>query len=343
MYRFLYDNWDVHRFPGYQISMNHLYDNSISYYATHDFDSENSRKDMEKIDQLFQYQEYYFASLMRLGFAGKSNFDTILQQLKGILLIKLLEPKLRDRLNGLTYNRVITMNPYPGCYTELDQEESLEISMYHELGHIITSCNKDDIEFLVKCIYHPDVLQSSFPDVLFENGKDDVEKGFELLDEVAVQNVAEEVFHFRRGLNRPTPKKLVNRLLYPNSPFSSNFHEYREFQELAYQFALCLKFLNCKEGESMDAILNRFSKAMFSKDFCSKLFLEFQEDPSKGEDLVMMLICMGKIKNAKYSSFGLGTIDRDKLDMSPYFRLFHSLALKNRCVEDSKAGQKIRS
>lgn len=338
MYQFLYQDWDNNRFPGYQEKMNNLYQKSLSYYYEHEKDSSL----VFKIDTLFHDLEYYFASLMKLGFVGKSNFTSVLSQLQNIRLIRLLEPKLRSRLNGLTAQQIITMNPFPGCYPSLGEDDSLELSMFHELGHIITDSNKSDIDYFSSCVYQEESLKKHYPSSLFKNGKRDLIKGFEMLDEVVVQNVAEEVFARKRKEKRDKPTLYIHKRLAPNIPFQSNFHEYREFQELAYSFATCLSFLHPKKNEEMDSLLNRFSKAMFSRDFCTKLFQEFLNYPSKKEDLIVMLICMGKIKDAKYTSFGMGE-EEEVYDMSSYFQLFHELARKNQCVEDSKVPVKTRS
>ena len=131
-------------------------------------------------------------------------------------------------------------------------------------------------------------------------------------------------------------KLIRNKLLYPTGTMRTNFVEYREFQELAYRFASCLSFLGCSPEEDMNSVLDKLSKAMFSKDFCTKLFQEFASDDDKAVDLSLMLICMGKIKEAKYSSFGLGTIDSDQLDMTKFFELFDSLAKRNEPKKEVK-------
>lgn len=342
VYNFRYDSWDSVRFPGYQTSVSNLYDNSLSFYMSHDFVPSEMESDIQTINKLFGYMEYYLAGIMKLRFVGKNNFLNVLTQMKDINLIKLLDRPLRNRLNGLTYNKIITLNPSPGSYPGMDQATSLQLSLYHELGHIITASNKDDIEYLKKCVFRPKDLEDKYLEM--EEAYENFGKGFDLLDEVVVQNVAEAVLYDRNNEKRPELKTIKNKLLYPNGLLHSNFVEYREFQELAYRFAKCLSFLQCGEDDSMDDVLNKFSKAMFSRDFSKKMFMQFTSDSEKGDDLVMMLICMGKIKEAKYSSFGLGSNEGEQLDVSSYFELFDELAKKHESIkEDSQVYQKVQS
>ncbi len=292
MYRFHYD-WNLKGYTGFAYRVESLYRKSLDNCPSNE---EN------KLTELFLFYENYFAGLLRLGYLNKNNSSNILNQLNSIKLIKLLDGKYRDKINGLSYRGVIEINPEPGCFYGLNQEETYELSMYHELGHIITASNNDNLYELTR------YLKKIYSDVV----EDDFEyfaKGFELLDEVVVENVGENIFFNKRGLNRPDKNTLTSKSLYPDGYFTSNFVEYREFQEVAERFVSCLDL--AKDWRS-DSLLDNYSKEMFKKGFYKKLFNEFIIDYNKGEDLIRMLICMGKIKEAKYSTFGLGNMkDRD--------------------------------
>ena len=333
MYTCVYDSWDSDRFPGYQECMDHLYDRSLLYYQQVPFEK-NEEQDKRSLQMMFGFMEYYFAAIMKLGFVGKSNFSTVLEQMKSIQSVELLDPALRERINGLTYKGRMIMNPTPQNYSGLDQSSSFQLAMYHELGHIITSCNKEDLEFLQTCVFHPtDISKESYY----------FQKGIELLDEVVAENVGEAVLYDRNRIPRPEPFVSIQPVLYPNGQFLTNFAEYREFQELAYRFAKCLDFIPEEKKSSMDDCLHAFSKAMFSKDFCMKMFDEFKKDPEKGNDLIDMMCCMGKIKEAKYSSFGLGTLEKDQLDVTSSFEIFDRIASTYESSEDCKENSKIQS
>ena len=322
MYKFQYDIWDEQFFPGYAVSMNQLYDRSCSLQSGRSRDKEKSKEDIAKITQIFGYMEYYFTAILKLGYVGKLNFNNVLSQLKNIRCVKLLDPSYRKRYNGLSYNRVISMNPTPGKYPGMSENESLQLALFHELGHIITKANEEDIKLLKDLVYH----ETDFTKKIFPSGFDDFSRGFNLLDEVAVHNVGEAVYYDCKKKNRPPVQTYHKSYLNLNSSFDSNFVVYREFQELAYLFACCLDFISKEKNDTMCDVLDRLSKSMFSRYFCANLYLEFTRDPNKGEDLITMLMCMGKIKEAKYSSFGYGRASVPREDVSRYYELFHKIA-----------------
>ena len=182
MYKFLYDSWDTTRFPGYADSISHLYDTSIDFYKTHNYPEEDRAKDLLKLDEIFGYLEYFLAGAMKKRYIGRSNFHHALDQLKGIQLVKLLAPSLRSRLNGLTLDHIVTLNPEPGNYPGLDQTNSLQLSLYHELGHIITSANREDLEVIKQYIFRTIDFESD--SAVCQAAFNDLGKGFDLLDEV---------------------------------------------------------------------------------------------------------------------------------------------------------------
>ena len=329
MYKFQYDFWDEERFPNYANSVRNTYVNSLGYYYNYGFDKKNWKSDVNALDKMFAYSEYYFASLIKLRYAKKSNYNNILDRLKSIKLIKLLDPKLRSKFNGLTHNQVITMNPDPGCNDGFDKDSTLDIAMYHELGHIITSANNDDLDIL------KEILLDEYPELL-EGHEEDLSNGFNLLDEVVVENAAEAVFYDRKQKQRKEVGLYTNPVIYLNGIFKSNFLEYREFQELAYRFALCLDFV--PNDDSMNNVLDSLTRVMFSKNYVGLLAKELL-DSNKGEDLIMMLICMGKIKEAKYSSFGYG--DMEKLDASSSYLMFDELS--DRFISSHEENKKVQS
>ena len=320
MYSFLYDKWNK-RFPLFQDSIDKLYEKSTREIVNED--------DIESLSLLFGYLEYYLASIMKLGYVDKSNVSCVLEQLKGIVLIKIMDSELRKKFNGLTYQNVILVNPEPEEYPDLDCISSLQLAFYHELGHIITSLHQDELSKLMK--------KYSLPNSSLE----DLKNGFDLLEEVAVQNVAESLVYDRLGLSRPDVSSYKSPILYPEGEVLSNFSIYREFQELAFEFSMMLSFLQ-EDDSSMNGVLDRLSKAMFSKDFVAKINKEFSL-PEKRDDLLLMLCCMGKIKNAKFSSFGYGNVSKEDFDVSKYFEMIHTIFEKYSSSEKEEVKEKIQS
>ena len=329
MYSFRYDSWDEKRFPGYRASMSNLYDRSLSYYQKNQWNKDTEKEDLIRLNLFFGYMEYYLVGLLKLRYAGKSNYANILEQLKTIRLVKLLDEKLRKKLNGLTYKGVVTLNPTPGLYLGLDEDQTLQLTLFHELGHIITAANKEDLEIFKKIVYPKELIENDYG----VDGYSSFEKGFDLLDEVAVQNAGEDILYDKLRVKRPEIKMFKNDSIYPDGLFHTNFVTYREFQEVASKFARCLSFLHPSKEDDMNDILKKLSIAMFSRDFYDKLYKEIMETPERHLDLVVMLFCMGKIKEAKYSSFGMGTHSKEGLDSSIYFKMFDDLASKNDCTD----------
>ena len=314
----LFTSWDEERFPGLQEHMRQLYARSLAGVLSNE-ESPNKELDEQFINRLFQMIEKYFLSFLKLGYASKTTFPVSLEQLKKIRLISILDESLRNRLNGVTYKYIIAMNPTPGCYPEHDSDTSLELTFYHELGHILTSCNKEDMEYLYKCLDSGDHAK-------------DIEKGFDCLDEVVVQSIAEDVYYDQKGEARPEVKTMQNQIIYPKGEFHSNLAEYRELQEIACSFAKCLGFLQVSENDSMDEVIKKLAKAMLSQNFCYHFYQECVMDPEKMKDFETMLIAMGKIKDAKYGSFGIGTLKREDLDITESIVDFQVLAEKNKSI-----------
>lgn len=298
MYRFRLSDMDENHFPNFSYRMNNLYRKSLSEIE--------KKEEIVKLDELFDYIGNYLTGLLDLGFINAKNGYNILTQLKSIEMVKLLDSKYRGKINGLSYDSVIEINPDPGEYSGLDKSATYELAMYHELGHIITASNNSDLFVLQK------MLKKNYSNVI---GKDFdyLKSGFELLDEVVVENIGENILFNRRRLNRPKEVLLRSKSLFPSGSFSSNFVEYREFQEVAYKF---IRSLNMTSDGDMNKILDEYSIDMFTPGFYRRLYSEFENDRHKGEDLVRMLICMGKIKEAKYSLFGLGSMFNKDVSLS---------------------------
>ena len=325
----LYDVWDEERFPEFEKRLKELYDVSLNYFESRNQDSPTKEEDLRVLNHLFQLVEQYFVAFLKLGYATKVSFPLILEQMKKIRFISILEPSLRPRLNGLTYKNMIAMNPTPGCYPGMDVESTLILAFYHELGHIITGGNIEDTKYLQK------FLDSGDHEAM-------IEKGFALLDEVAVENIAEDVYYDQKGEARPEVKPFHNPIIYPKGEFHSNFAFYHELQEMACQFAKCFEFLHLPENASMDEVLKRLGKSMVSKEFCFHFFHECMLDPEKKKDFETMLINMGKVKDAKYSTFGIGKVKREDLDVTNAIVEFQVLSEKHKFVP-VKEEEKVQS
>jgi len=59
------------------------------------------------------------------------------------------------------------------------------------------------------------------------------------------------------------------------------------------------------------------------------MYAEIIMNPEKINDFVLMLICMGKVKDDSYSNFDLGTNQQGSLEKA--LNLFDAVAEENRC------------
>lgn len=306
MYTFRYDCFDDVRFPGFTDGMNRLYNRSISSLG-----NSPRQEQVFTLKDIFGYIEYYLVGLLKEQYVTKKNFSYILNRFNELKLVELLDPVVHGKVNGLSYGNRIALNPEPGEYVGLNKNESLQLAAYHELGHCIASGNEENIQYLTAYV------QKLYPKTLQGKNYQYFSDGFTLLEETAVETAGEKILFSRKKEPRPETVCFRSKRLFPEGTFSSNLLEYREFQEVAYRFLSCLSLI---KGETMDDVLDEFVSLLFSSDYCQKMSFEFQEDPKKGKNLVRMLICMGKIKEAKYSLFGYGSFKRDEVDVSSSYQ-----------------------
>jgi len=304
--------------------MNHLYDCSLSILR-----KSSQSGQINTLNDIFGYLEYYLVGLLKDQYITRENYSNILNRLEGIQLIEILDPVIHDKVNGLSRGNIVALNPEPGEYAGLDKQESLQLATYHELGHCIASGNEENLQYLTAYV------QKLYPKTLQGEDYYYFSQGFTLLEEVGVETAGEKILFSRKRKHRPETLCLRSKRLFPKGTFSSNLLEYREFQEVAYRFLSCLSLT---KGESMDDVLDEFVSLLFSSDYCQKMSLEFQEDPKKGKDLIRMLICMGKIKEAKYSMFGYGKLKHDEVDVSSsYQEIFQiSRSYQSTCQSSKK-------
>ena len=141
MYKCRYTFWDDKNFPGFKESLSDLYDRSIQEYNREKHDLKDRKRDIECLNKVFPLIEYYYVSLIKLGYVDKKNYFNILNQLKSIDSIGILNP---GKLRGVTVGKKISVNPVSTAFNDLTGEEMFRLTIFHELGHIICeSFNKD--------------------------------------------------------------------------------------------------------------------------------------------------------------------------------------------------------
>ena len=218
----------------------------------------------------------------------------------------------------------MAINPEPGQYHGLTLDESKRLSIYHELGHQITGQNRDDLLYFQKNIFSSSDIINEYDGLGYNLSFESFCEGFAALDEVVVENAAEAALCFHKNEPRSDLYTCRHKLLCPDRDFHSNFFEYMELQEMVYYFAKNLSFLHCNDKEDMNQVLNQLSKAMFSRDFCKKLWDEFYLYPEKLVPLTLQLICLGNVKRAKYACCE-NSEDISQLNVTKYYELFYQI------------------
>ena len=305
-------NWDDERFPNFKKRMMETY--QLSSRAC---------DNPQQLNQTFAHLEDYYASIIKLGYVSKSNFQNVLDAFLNLLMIQYLDFETSKKYNGTSYLGMISLNPNPGLFKGLNKEESKRLCIYHELGHLITGQNRDDLQFFQKHIFPSSEIEKKYGGMNYDISYHSFCEGFAAIDEVVAENVGEASLYYKKNMPRPKMVRYNNKAMYPKGEFSSNFHEYMELQELVYSFAKNLSFIDSKDKD-MNSILFQLSKAMFSNDFYKRLWDEFYLHPEKLVDMAMQLICMGKIKQAKYACYE-DNRDLSKLDVSKYYQLFYQI------------------
>ena len=110
MYRCRYTFWDEKNFPGFKQALSDLYDRSINNYYKEKHDPRNQKRDLECLNKIFPLIEYYYVSLIKLGYVDKKNYFNVLNQLKGIECISILKS---TSISGVTVGKKISINPIP--------------------------------------------------------------------------------------------------------------------------------------------------------------------------------------------------------------------------------------
>ena len=319
MYKCRYTFWDEKNFPGFSKALSDLYDRSINNYYKEKHNPKNRIRDLNAIDQVFPLIEYYYVSLIKLGFVDKKNYFNILGQLKSIECIELLNS---ETVRGLTVGNKIHINPNQQPMDNLTSKDMFDLTLFHELGHIINLSWEKDYHSLCDRLFNNVEIRNRLKKFGI-NSKNDLINGFILLEDVIVEETAEDVLYRSKESNRPS--FYIHRSDdFPGVEFRSNYAMYTIFQEIGMNFFLALKFTDCLEEKTITGILKKSINKAFNKDFISKIEEEICTDINNMSDFALILGCLGKIKNANYAGFGLAVKD-DKKNNSYYYNLYKSL------------------
>lgn len=307
MYKTVY-NWSSVGYPGFSTFLENLYQKS--YYI----DSESS------INRFLNHIENYFYELIRMGFVNINNFHFILNRLETIKKVDLL-PKELHRHYALVKDNIVYLNP------SIKGEHGLSSSSFsfmvdsHELGHIINHGWETDALYFCDSMKRVKDVKEILRDLGLTTNH--LFYGFQLIDEVATQEVAERVTYQAICKNRPKIEKRTDKRIFNFKPYMTNYSIYGEFQTIVEEFARQLDFLNCKNDDSLE-VLKKLSIESFSPKFIKKIEDELYNNPDKIYPFIVMLGIMGKIKEVTYQLIE-NNKEKEELDVTSYVSIFNKI------------------
>lgn len=312
--------WNEKDFPGFSNFLKDLHYKSKKNFLTNTVkNSKYNKKEIDQelkmIDTFMRDFEYHYASMLKMGFVTKSNYDNILKRFKELSLVVIM-PKEKRNLYGLTYRGQISINPDLGANHGFSEEAFKQLCISHELGHIINKAWLDDSRTFSKKLYDDPRVR-----ILLKNmGLDDpkyIEFGFSLLDEVVVQEVAERVAYRKDNKPRPSKEYRTDKRIFNHNPYLTNYALYGELQEFAINFGRSLTFLGVTNSDTDEDVLLKLARASFNNDFIKRVRREMLTNLESLDNFVIMLACMGKIKASTYQILGLDNSNKN-LDVTSY-------------------------
>lgn len=330
MYRCKYNFWNDNKaFVGFQDALSNTYDRSY-IECINDSKSKNYVSVLAEIMPLI---EDYYASIIKMGYVDKRNFNDVLKRLKSIDKIIMFNNNLG--LRGVTINNTVSINPIKKSLNDVNREDMFKLTVFHELGHIICNSWTEDENNLCDKLFNDPIINNHLKKYGI-NSKSDLCGGLILLEDVLVEEAAEDALY--RNEKRPSFTFRECDAL-PGVQYKSNYSLYGVFHELAMKYLRCFEFLDVKDETTISAVVKKGTINGFSSDFIKRQENEIMVDYNKCKDFALMLGCLGKIKNAYYSDFGMGTMSDTRSNLM-YYNMFNSLA-KKRQFTDKKMFDKI--
>lgn len=294
--------WDKKKYPKFSSFLKKLYRDSYRYYI--DCHKVTNIHELDKVATSVRRVEEYYASLLSLDFVNSNNCSNILQQLESLKLFKFFS-KQNSKLYGLTSSGTITLNSEIQGWNGVPTDFLKRIVVFHELGHVINASWIDDAHQLSSKLYQSPRVRNLLKNMRLNHPRY-LSYGFDLLDEVVSQEVAEKVAYRMEGKTRPRKRYHINKRIFDYQPYLSNYVFYGELQYFATSFAKNLSFLSISSGDSDDEVMKKLCCASFSKNFILNIQQEIFQDYDKFDFFIMMLACMGRIKEATYQVIGFG-------------------------------------
>ena len=325
MVRLRYSFWDDSHFPGFSQSFYDLSRRSEAKYQECLLHGENSTFDGDVLNTFLGDLESFYATLFPLNIITKHNFSSILKQMKSVHCIHLL-PVGERKYYGLTYRNSIFMNPDIKAKYHLSENELKQMCISHELSHILNRCWEDDQKLFCKKLSKDPTVQGILKNMGLENAYY-LDYGFSFLDELIAQETAERVTYHLYQKNRPKKEYRCDKAIFQQEPYVTNYTFYGELQSIGTAFARSLKFLNISSQDSDEDALLKLLQSSFSSDFIRNIQKEVMSQPDEFDSFIVLLACMGRIREATYHVLGLSA-DSKTLNVNPYVSIFYQILEK---------------
>ncbi len=268
----------------------------------------------------------YFICGYGLGYFNDSNFRAITKNLKKIECIRELEPEFieenifgttRIGENGLKQiyinPRLSNENMYLDTNVpyELGEETHARTCMYlyRELGHCLAFADQKAFRLFLE---NNEQAKNSHEIV-----KNFAKSGVKCLEEIVIQNSAEDIFYDAWDIERPAPKANVNELLFgqseigvPNKVVQSRLDFCGELEPAVADFAKTLKGVGSSEFQDNNTLIKDFSCKAFKPTCCRDIVAEYLSKPNGDWALLENLTALGYLINAKYNTLG-GRVSED--------------------------------
>ncbi len=311
MYKAKYTFWNDKLYPGFRDMLDRVYNDSRENYLNTHINPD--KKELEVFDKFLNDLEQYYALLDLKKIITEKNRNNILERLNSLELI--VVPKINKKnMYGATLGNQISINPLINAEHGLSSNMMMQLSVSHELGHLINNKWKSDADELSSYLYN----DPNNRELMQRNGISDskyLNFGFDLLDEVVAEEAAEVVTY-------DLAKRKKNEILNHN-PYISDHVFYNELYPYAYDFIKELDYVS--KGSKDSELFLRLIRRSFDSDFIKEIGKEIMSsDREKRERLITMLACMGKIKAACYQSVGLNK-DIEYANANRYIELFNDI------------------
>lgn len=268
-----------------------------------------NKLDINKIEESLGYIEdylYYFYKFNRDEF--DNIFNNLVNNLNFVTVLNQGERGLYGKY--VSNEKCLYINPEMKSSINLDSDSRIRLYINHELGHIINSEWMKSVESYLNSNHINSLIDKQ---LLYD--------GFSLFDESTTQNRAEEITYYYLNKKRPSKKFYKRGNLFDGTAYKTNYDYYGEMQEPTISFARILRGIGKIEDDTL--ALNEFCKRALKPNFATNIIEEFTVD-GQLTNLYYLLQRLGKIKNASYASFGMGTrkdLDESLNALNEFYRL----------------------